>query len=69
MNDEQPTRPSSETRAAERDEAKQSPSAGREASPEEAEQADSHELGADVAEHEREMNERGANQKGEGRLP
>jgi hypothetical protein len=69
MNEDQPTRPSSETRDAERDEAKQSADAGREATPEEAKQADAHELGSDVAEHEREMNERGANQKGEGRLP
>ena len=69
MNDDQPTRPNSETRDAERDEAKQPADAGREATPEEAAKADAHELGADVAEHEREMNERGANQKGEGRLP
>jgi hypothetical protein len=69
MNDEQPTRPSGETRAAERDEAKQPASAGREATPEEAERADAHDLDPEVAEHEREMNERGANQEGEGRLP
>ena len=69
MNDDQPTRPSSETRNAERDEAKQSADAGREATPEEAEQADAHQVGEGVAEHEREMQERGADQKGEGRLP
>ena len=66
--DDQPTRPSSETRAAERDEAQRPRSAGREASPEEAERAESHELDPEVAEHEREMDERGANQKGEGRI-
>jgi hypothetical protein len=68
MNDK-PTRPSSETRAAERDEAKRPAGAGRDATPEEAERADDHDLGPDVAEHVREMNERGANQEGEGRLP
>jgi hypothetical protein len=67
MNDK-PTRPSSETRAAERDDAKHPAGAGRDASPDEAARADDHELGADVAEHEREMNERGAQQKGEGRV-
>ena len=69
MNDERPTRPSSETREAERDEAQRPASAGREATPDEAQTADSRELDPEVAEHEREMNERGANQKGEGRLP
>jgi len=69
MPDDQPTRPSKETRAAERNEAQRPASAGREASPEEAERADSHEFDPEVAEHEREMNERGAEQQGEGRLP
>jgi hypothetical protein len=69
MPDEQPTRPSSETRGAERDEAQRPASAGRGATPEEAERADSRELDPEVAEHEREMNERGAKQQGEGRLP
>jgi hypothetical protein len=68
MNDK-PTRPSSETRAAERDDAEHPAGAGREATAEEAERADDHELGPDGAEHEREMNERGAKQEGEGRLP
>jgi hypothetical protein len=66
---ERPTRPSAETRAAERDEAETHAGADRAPTPEEASRADARALGADVAEHEREMAERGANQRGEGRLP
>jgi hypothetical protein len=66
---DQPTRPDAETRAAERDEAQVTAGADREATPEEAEIADAHELAPEVIEHEKEMGERGANQKGEGRLP
>jgi hypothetical protein len=66
---EQPTRPSSETRAAERDEAQRPAGADREATSEEAARADEWELDPDVAEHEREMIQRGAHQQGEGRLP
>jgi hypothetical protein len=66
---DQPTRPSSETRAAERAEAAKTAGADREPTHDEEEVADSLELDPDVAEHEREMLERGAHQKGEGRLP
>jgi hypothetical protein len=63
------TRPSSETREAERAEASTPAHADREATPEEAELADRNELDPEVVEHEREMAERGSNQKGEGRVP
>jgi hypothetical protein len=66
---QQPTRPSDETRAAERDEAQQRAGADREPTPEEEARAESHPLSPGVSEHEREMTERGAKQKGEGRLP
>ncbi len=67
--DEQPTRPTSETRDAERQEATVPGRADREPTDEEAALADEHELDPDVAEHEREMAERGASQRGEGRIP
>jgi hypothetical protein len=63
------TRPNSETRATEREEAERPAGADREPTAEEAERADALTLDPDVAEHEREMADRGANQKGEGRLP
>jgi hypothetical protein len=66
---DQPTRPSDDTRAAEREDAQRKAGADREATPEEGERAEARELQPEVAEHEREMAERGANQKGEGRLP
>ena len=66
---DKPTRPSPETREAERAEAKKGAAADREPTPEEEKIADSLELDPDVAEHEREMLERGAHQKGEGKLP
>jgi len=66
---EQPTRPDAETRAAERDDAQRTAGADRAPTPEEAERAEARDLDPEVAEHEREMAERGANQKGEGRLP
>ncbi|MDQ1429697.1 MAG: hypothetical protein QOF40_299 [Actinomycetota bacterium] len=66
---EQPTRPSSETREAERAEASKPAAADRAPTPEEEKIADSLDLDPDVAEHEREMIERGAHQKGEGKLP
>jgi hypothetical protein len=64
-----PTRPTQNTRDAEAREAKAEHEADREPTPEEAEIADALEPDADVTEHEREMAERGAHQKGEGRLP
>jgi hypothetical protein len=66
---EQPTRPNAETREAERDEAAVTAGADREPTEGEAAQADAREPSPDAAAHEREMNERGANQEGEGRLP
>jgi hypothetical protein len=66
---DQPTRPSAETRAAERDDAQQSAGADRAPTPEEEAIADSLEPDPDVAAHEQEMAERGVNQQGEGRLP
>jgi hypothetical protein len=67
--DDQPTRPSSETRDAERDEADTQAGADRQPTTEEEARADSRPLSPGVSEHEREMAERGAHQKGEGRLP
>jgi len=66
--DEQPTRPSSETRDAEREQAQTQAHADREPTPEEEEQAEARPLSPDVVEHEREMIDRGVNQKGEGRI-
>jgi hypothetical protein len=63
------TRPSRETRSAEAEDARRRPGADRDPSRDEAERADEHPPDPAVAEHEREMAERGANQKGEGRLP
>ena len=63
------TKPSPETRAAERDEAGAEHDADREPTSDEAKAADGTELEPGVAEHYEEMAERGANQKGEGRLP
>jgi hypothetical protein len=64
-----PTRPSAETRDAEADDAQRP--AGADRAPTEAEErlADGHENDPAVAEHEQEMTERGAEQRGEGRLP
>jgi len=67
--EEQPARPSAETRAAERDEARTESGADRAPTPEEERLAETHEVDRDAAEHEKKMNERGANQQGEGQLP
>jgi hypothetical protein len=66
---EQPTRPSDDTRAAEREDAQRRAAADREPTAEEAARADDLELDPEVSEHEREMAKRGAGQKGEGRIP
>jgi hypothetical protein len=66
---DQPTRPSAETRAAEREEAGQAAGADRAPTPEEERLAETHPVDRNAAEHEQEMNERGAKQRGEGRLP
>ncbi len=57
------------TRAAERAESGVTARADRMPTPEEEELADRQPLDPDVAEHEREMLERGAHQEGEGRVP
>jgi hypothetical protein len=63
------TRPSAATRQAEDAEARAEHDSDRAATPEEAAAAESHGLDPEVAEHEDEMLERGANQEGEGQLP
>ena len=64
-----PTRPSAQTRAADRHEAGAAHEADRMPTDEEAARADELEVDPEVAEHEREMAERGALQEGEGRIP
>jgi len=66
---DQPTRPSAQTRAAERDEARKEAGADRAPAPEEDRFAETHEVDRNAAEYEREINERGADQQGEGKLP
>ncbi len=66
---ERPTRPSRETRAAEREEAEQPAGADRMPTEDEERLAEEHKVNESVAEHEEEMLERGANQRGEGRVP
>lgn len=61
------TRPSEETRAEEARQAGRAHEAGREPTPEEEQAAESVDPDPDVAEHYREMTERGARQEGEGR--
>ena len=63
------TQPNDRTKAAEREEARTPPHADREPTEEEEKLAERAEPDPDVAEHYEEMLERGANQKGEGRLP
>jgi hypothetical protein len=64
----EPTKPSKETRAAEREEMDAGHRADREPTPEEEQAAADLEVDPEVSEHEKEMAERGANQKGEGRI-
>jgi hypothetical protein len=66
---DQPTRPSRETKDAERAEAASPAEPDRMPTPEEERVAEQHDVDPTVAEHEREMAERGASQEGEGRLP
>jgi hypothetical protein len=63
------TNPSAETRAAEREEAGAAHDADRAPTPEEEQAAAKNSLDPEVAEHEKEMAERGVNQQGEGRIP
>jgi hypothetical protein len=65
----EPTRPSRETRETERREAERSSVADRAPTPDEEAAAESHELDEEVIAHERDMAERGAKQRGEGRVP
>lgn len=64
-----PTTPDPQTREAERHEATTHATADRAPTADEERLADEHELDDSVAAREKEMNERGANQRGEGRLP
>jgi len=64
-----PTRPSAETRNAERDEAQVTHDSDRAPTPQEEAAAEARGVDPDVAKHEKEMLERGAHQRGEGRLP
>ena len=66
---EQPTRPSRDTRAAERDDAQQPAGADRMPSAEEERLAEEHDVDEAVAENAEEMYERGAENQGEGRIP
>ncbi len=63
------TRPSEPTRAAEREEAQTPAHADRTPTADEERLADGLELDPDVADHAQEMAQRGADQKGEGRVP
>jgi hypothetical protein len=65
----EPTRPNAETRGAERAEAQAKHESDRAPTPQEEDAAEAQGVDRDVAEHEEEMLERGANQRGEGRLP
>ena len=63
------TKPSPETRAAEREEAGARHDADREPTADEAAAAEDLDVDPAVAEHYEEMAERGADQQGEGRIP
>jgi hypothetical protein len=63
------TKPSNETRAAERADAETEAGPDRMPTPEEEQAADTLEVDPEAAEHYQEMAERGAAQKGEGRIP
>ncbi len=63
------TRVSDETRQAERREAQMPADAGRMPTPAEEQAAEQNDVDPAVAQAEKEATERGANQKGEGRIP
>ena len=63
------TKPSPETRAAEREEATAAHDSDRAPTPDEEAATADGKVDPDVAEHYEEMAERGADQKGEGRIP
>lgn len=62
-------RPSQKTRAAERKDAQVRPAPDRAPTEEEERLAELHDVDQAVAEHAQELLERGARQKGEGRIP
>jgi hypothetical protein len=64
-----PTRPSPQTREAELADTRTKPHADREPTAVEEKIADGQELDPEVSDHAEEMNQRGADQEGEGRLP
>ena len=66
---DRPIRPDEATRSEEDTDADVPAGADRPPTPEEEKLAERHSLDPEVAEHEREMAERGARQKGEGRTP
>jgi hypothetical protein len=63
------TRPSDETKEAERAEAEVHAGADRQPTPDEEKVADELKPDPDVSAHEKEMAERGVHQQGEGRIP
>jgi hypothetical protein len=65
----QSERPNDATREAERKEAKGRAGSDRMPTEDEAREAEQQSIDDEVREHEREMAERGARQKGEGRIP
>ena len=68
MTNSERTQPDSATRAAEQAAAGKAHEADREPTEEESRLAEQHHLDSDVVAHEKEMAERGKNQKGEGRI-
>ena len=69
MSSDSPTRPSRETQEAEAEDAQQHAGADRPPTDEEGAKAEDQDLDPDVAAHEREMQQRGAENRGEGRIP
>jgi hypothetical protein len=69
MTERDHTRPSEDTVEEEEAEARHGHEPDRPPTPEEEEAAEEQRSDPSVAEHEKEMQERGAHQKGEGRLP
>jgi hypothetical protein len=69
MSSDTPMRPSRETRETEAEDARRPAGADRPPTDEEGAKAEEQELAPDVAAHEREMQQRGAEDRGEGRIP
>jgi hypothetical protein len=68
MTESDRTRPNSATRSAEQEEARTAHEPDRQPNAEEERLAEQHSLDPNVTAHEKEMAERGKNQKGEGRI-